>query len=192
MTFVLSLAISYIPVFSVHSFLPDIYIAPLQETYSEALSVQLRSKRNVLRSLQKEDMLFWGSRRSERGSSFQVEGPITEKALCCFSAERARGTKSSPRAEERRARRETRSETSLQRSVKYDGARPVTDRQTSAEILYSIAEVTKVHKWNWLCQDLNPKFVGWQSSLLTTKLSCRKTTFKEVCETVFNVCVLNV
>src|SRR6218665_2788377 len=37
----------------IHSFIPDIYIAPLQETYSEALSVQLRSKRNVLRSLQK-------------------------------------------------------------------------------------------------------------------------------------------
>jgi len=30
----------------VHSFTPDIYIAPLQETYSEALSVQLQSKRN--------------------------------------------------------------------------------------------------------------------------------------------------
>ena len=38
--------------------IPDIYIAPLQETYSEALSVQLRSKRNVSRSLQKEDTLF--------------------------------------------------------------------------------------------------------------------------------------
>src|SRR6218665_2265040 len=31
----------------IHSFIPDIYIALLQETYSEALSVQLRSKRNV-------------------------------------------------------------------------------------------------------------------------------------------------
>jgi len=38
----------------IHSFIPDIYIAPLQETYSEALSVQLWSKRHVLRSLQKE------------------------------------------------------------------------------------------------------------------------------------------
>jgi len=42
----------------IHSFIPDIYIAPLQETYSKALLVKLRSKRNVLRSLQKEDMLF--------------------------------------------------------------------------------------------------------------------------------------
>src|SRR6218665_730381 len=29
----------------IHSFIPDIHIASLQETYSEALSVQLRSKR---------------------------------------------------------------------------------------------------------------------------------------------------
>src|SRR6218665_3784520 len=65
--------------FLIHSFIPDIYIAPLQETYSEALSVHLRSKRNVLRSLQKEDTLFRGSKRSVRGSQFQVEGPITEK-----------------------------------------------------------------------------------------------------------------
>jgi len=40
------------------SFIPDIYIAPLQETYSEALSIQLRSKRNILTSLEKEDTLF--------------------------------------------------------------------------------------------------------------------------------------
>ena len=55
-----------------------------------------------------------------------MERPITEKARRCLSAERARGTKSSPRAEERKARREARSETGLQRSVKYDGAQPVT------------------------------------------------------------------
>jgi len=45
----------------IHSFIPDIYITPLQETYSEALSVQLRPKRYVLRSLQKEDTLFLGN-----------------------------------------------------------------------------------------------------------------------------------
>jgi len=39
----------------IRSVIPNIYIAPLQKTYSEALSVQLRPKRNVLRSLQKED-----------------------------------------------------------------------------------------------------------------------------------------
>src|SRR6218665_677831 len=57
---------------SVHSSIPDIYIAPLHETYSEALSVQLRPKRNVLRSLQKEDTFFRGNKRSVRGSSFLV------------------------------------------------------------------------------------------------------------------------
>ena len=118
----------------IHSFIPDIYIALLQEIYSEALSVQLRPKRNVLRSLQKEDTLLRGSKRSVRRRLFQVKGPITET----LDAERARGTKSSPRTKERRARREARSETGLQRSVKYDGAQPVTDRQTSAEILYKM------------------------------------------------------
>src|SRR6218665_1647301 len=97
----------YIRISRIHSFIPDIYIATLQETCSEALSVlQLRPKRNVLRSLQKEDTLFRGSKRSVRGSSFQVEGAITEKARRCLSEERARGTKSSTRAGERRARRE--------------------------------------------------------------------------------------
>jgi len=35
----------------IHSFFLDIYIAPLQETYSEVLSVQLGPKRNDFRSL---------------------------------------------------------------------------------------------------------------------------------------------
>src|SRR6218665_1672840 len=69
---------------SIHSFIQDIYIAPLQETYSEALSVQLRSKRNVLRSLQKEDTLFLGSKRSVRGSSFQVEGANNRESSTLF------------------------------------------------------------------------------------------------------------
>src|SRR6218665_47699 len=97
-----------------YSFIPDIYIAPLQETYSEALSVQLQPKRDVLRSLHKEDTLFRSSKRSVRGSSFQVEGPITEKAQPCLSAEQARGTKSSPQAEKRMTRREAKSEIGLQ------------------------------------------------------------------------------
>jgi len=83
----------------IHSFILENYIAPIQETYSEALSVQLRSKINVLSSLQKEDTLFRGSKRSVRGRPFQVQVPTTEKARRCLSAERVRGTKSSPRAE---------------------------------------------------------------------------------------------
>src|SRR6218665_2876208 len=54
----------YLPLF-LHSFIPDIYIAPLQETYSESLSVQLRSKRNALRILQKEDTLLRGSKQQQ-------------------------------------------------------------------------------------------------------------------------------
>src|SRR6218665_567151 len=96
-----------------HSFIPDIYIAPLQETYTEPLSVQLRPKRNVLRSLQKEDTLYRGSKRSVLGI-FQVAGSNNRESSKLFSAERTRGTKSSPRAEERRARREAKSETGLQ------------------------------------------------------------------------------
>src|SRR6218665_1884335 len=111
-----------------------LYSAPSRNLPRGALSPATAKER----SLQKEDTLFWGSKHNIRGSSFQVEGPITEKARRCLSTERARGTKSSPRVEERRARREARSETGLQRSVKYDGAQPVTDRQTSAEILYKM------------------------------------------------------
>ena len=81
-----------------------------------------------------------------------MEGPITEKAQRCLSAERARGTKSSPRAEERRARREARSETGLQRSVKYDGAQPVTDRQTSTEILYKMRWETGSQRRTYACK----------------------------------------
>jgi len=77
---------------NIHSFIPDTYIVPLQETYSEAPSVQLRPNRNVLRSLQKEDTFFQGSKRNVRGSSFEVEGPITEKAGRCLSAKRVWGT----------------------------------------------------------------------------------------------------
>ena len=81
-----------------------LYSAPSRNLLRGALSPAIRSKIIVLRNLQKEDTLFWGSKRSVRGSSFQGEEPVTEKTLCCLSAERARGTKSSPRAEERRAR----------------------------------------------------------------------------------------
>src|SRR6218665_2375089 len=37
--------------------IPDIYIALLQETYSEVLSIQIRPKGIVFRSFQKEDTL---------------------------------------------------------------------------------------------------------------------------------------
>src|SRR6218665_4225161 len=55
------------------SFIHSGYLySPLQETYTESLSVQLRPKRNVLRSLQKEDTLYRCSKRTVGGSLFQV------------------------------------------------------------------------------------------------------------------------
>ena|SRR6218665_978951 len=106
----------------IHSFIPDIYIALLKETYSEALSVHQRPKRNVLRTLQKEDTLFRGSKRSVRGSLFQVEGPITESSTLFKrrAGPRNQELTTSRRTNfvERRVRREARSETGLQRSVR--------------------------------------------------------------------------
>src|SRR6218665_1360665 len=67
-----------------HSFIPDIYIAPLQETYTEPLSVQLRPKRKVLRSLQKEDTLSRGSKRSVGGGLFQVGGANNRESSKLF------------------------------------------------------------------------------------------------------------
>src|SRR6218665_309022 len=87
----------------IHSFFLDIYIVPLQETYSEVFSVQLRTKRNVIRSLQEENTLFQGSKHDIRGSSFQVEGP--ELTM-------------SRRNEELGGKLNLKSETHLQRSVK--------------------------------------------------------------------------
>ena len=114
----------------IHSFIHSgyLYNAPSRNLLRGTLS-PATAKEKCLKKLAEEDTLFRGSKRSVGGSSFQVEGPITEKARRCLSAERALGTKSSPRAEERSAQREARSETGLQRSVKYDGAQPVTDRQ---------------------------------------------------------------
>src|SRR6218665_1882151 len=67
-----------------HSFIPDIYIVPLQETYTELLSVQLRPKRNVLRSLQKEETLSRSSKCSVGGSLFQVEGANNRESSKLF------------------------------------------------------------------------------------------------------------
>src|SRR6218665_2674801 len=90
---------------TIHSFIYSgyLYIAPSRNLLRGDIS-PATSKRNVLRSLQKEDTLFLDSKGSVRGSSFQVEGPITEKARGCLSEERARGTKSSPVTTSRRTK----------------------------------------------------------------------------------------
>src|SRR6218665_3614299 len=63
-----------------HSFILEIYIAPLQETYLETLSVQPRPKRNYLRSLKEEDKLVQGSKCSKSRNPFQVDDDIKPAA----------------------------------------------------------------------------------------------------------------
>src|SRR3984885_2542491 len=76
--------------FNLH--LMDIYIAPLQEIYSEALPTPAQRKRTVLRLERKTDEMDPRRRRSSRGSPFQFEGPRTEKAWFCLMEVRANGT----------------------------------------------------------------------------------------------------
>ena len=93
-----------------------IYKAPLQEIYSEAPPAQPRRYRSVLSNLQNALSLFLGRIRISKGSPFQEEGPTMENARRCVVAVLARGTNSWPVAEERRARRPGRPDTSLQSS----------------------------------------------------------------------------
>src|ERR1700733_15029059 len=79
----------------------DIYIAPLQGIYSEALPTLARRKRTVLRLERNTEGIDLERRRSSRGSPFQVEGPRTEKALFCLMEVRANGTCRRPCSDER-------------------------------------------------------------------------------------------
>src|ERR1700735_3175485 len=81
-------------------YLMDIYIAPLQGIYSEALPTLARRKRTVLRLERNTDGIDLGRRRSSRGSPFQVEGPRTEKARFCLMEVRANGTWRRPCSED--------------------------------------------------------------------------------------------
>src|SRR6218665_182068 len=62
----------------------EIYIAPLQGNYSEALSAQARAKIKVLRSLLNELDKSRGREWISDGRLFQAEGPTIVKALCCL------------------------------------------------------------------------------------------------------------
>ena len=78
----------------IHSFILNIYIAPLQENYSEALPTPARLKRAVLRK-NAGDKALWKI-RSWEGSPFQIEGPTMEKARLCLAEVRANGTRRRP------------------------------------------------------------------------------------------------
>src|ERR1043165_7033420 len=80
----------------IHSFISNIYIAPLQENYSEALPTPARPKRAVLMCEKNIGEKVLGKRRSSRGRPFQVEGPTTKKARFCIVEVRAKGTSRRP------------------------------------------------------------------------------------------------
>src|SRR6218665_2525280 len=80
----------------IHSFITEIYIAPLQGHYSEALPTLARLKRSVLRLEKNVSERILGSNLCDKGSPFHTEGPTTENAWAWVVDERAKGTRSNP------------------------------------------------------------------------------------------------
>ena len=85
----------------IHSFILNIYIAPLQENYSEVLPTQARLKGAVLSWEKNAGDKVLGKIRSWEGSPFQIEGPTTEKARLCLVEVQANGTRRRPCWDER-------------------------------------------------------------------------------------------
>ena len=69
----------------------NIYIAPLQDTYSEALPTQAKRKRTVFRRWWNWEQAPFGRCLGSTGSPFQVFGPTTENERVCITAERGMG-----------------------------------------------------------------------------------------------------
>src|SRR6218665_869596 len=93
-----------------------LYSAPSRNILRGALS-PATAKDKCLKKLAERRHIVPGQQAQRRREFIPSWGvPIIEKARSCLSAERTRGTKSSPRAKERRARREAKSETGLQSS----------------------------------------------------------------------------
>src|SRR6218665_3038347 len=61
-----------------------IYIAPLQDPYSEALQTQAKRKRTVLRRWWNREQIPFGRCLRSIGSPFHVVGPTTEKHQLSF------------------------------------------------------------------------------------------------------------
>ena len=78
-----------------------IYIAPLQDTYSEALPTQAKRKRSLEKVV---ELASFGRCLRSTGSPFQVFGPSTENERVCIVAERADGTTEIPWTEGRSVR----------------------------------------------------------------------------------------
>ena len=75
-----------------------IYIAPIQDTYSEALPTQAKRKLTVWRRWWNWEQAPFGRCLRSTGSPFQVVEPTTENERVCIVAERANGTTKLPRA----------------------------------------------------------------------------------------------
>src|SRR6218665_216420 len=67
------------------------YSAPSRNLLRGALSPATVKEKCLKKLAERRHVVLRYTKRSVRGSSFQVEEPITEKALRCLSAERARG-----------------------------------------------------------------------------------------------------
>src|SRR6218665_4160929 len=85
----------------IHSFITEIYIAPLQGYYSEVLPTLARLKRRVFRLEENVSERILGSNRCDKGRPFHTEGPTIENARAWVVEVRGKGTKSNPCSNER-------------------------------------------------------------------------------------------
>jgi len=93
-----------------------IYIAALKDPYSEALPIQAKRNRTVLRRWWNWEQAPFGRCLRSIGSPFQVVGPTTEKERFCIVAERANGSTKLPWTEDRSVRRPAQEGRGLQSS----------------------------------------------------------------------------
>jgi len=120
--------------------------APLQDTYSEALPIQAKRKRTVLRRWWNWEQAPFGRCLRSTGSPFQVVGPTTEKERVCIVAERANGTTKLPWAEDRSVRRPAHEE---RRHVNFHSAVIYVFRYTNIQISASPRKAIR-KCWNYL------------------------------------------
>src|SRR6218665_671331 len=94
-----------------HSFILETYIAPLQETTTQRRAQPSHGQKGRT----SERCKIWKGGPSARNAA-QRGDHRTEKPLRCIIAKRARGTKNSPLAAERRTRRAAKTDTGQQRT----------------------------------------------------------------------------
>src|SRR6218665_2032543 len=98
-----------------HSFILEIYIAPLQETTTQRRSQPSHGQKEGLQRDVKFGRVGHQQGTQLKGRSFLADGSTTEKALRFIIAKRTRGTKNSPLAAERSTRRAAKIDTGQQR-----------------------------------------------------------------------------